>query len=353
MRTFLFIAAAGLSVATLVVALHSRGEPWMSARVAVKPRSESPQIVARALGKVEAFSGEIGVSSDVTGRIEAILVDEGDLVEKGAELVRLEPLVYKSRVGAAKAAVAQALAREKLMEAGARPEEIEVARSLLEETKAQERLARKNWERTTQLVAAGIVSQRDADAEREEVQALESRVAAAREKLGIALRQTRKEELEAAQAELDLRREELSVAEAELEKTVLRAAISGTVIRKNRRVGEAVSSLQVEPVVTIADLTHLRVRAEVDEIDIGKVHPGQKAELEPLAMEGRICHGTVLRVGSAMGRTLVEPNDPNAKKDVRILEVVIEFDEKPDLPLGLRMTVSFLESPEPAAAPAE
>ena len=49
---------------------------------------------------------------------------------------------------------------------------------LLEETKAQERLARKNWERTTQLVAAGIVSQRDADAEREELQAFESRVAA-------------------------------------------------------------------------------------------------------------------------------------------------------------------------------
>ncbi len=61
------------------------------------PRGPGSGVGARALGKVEAASEEIGVSSDITGRIAEILVDEGDVVEKGAPLVRLEPFVYASR----------------------------------------------------------------------------------------------------------------------------------------------------------------------------------------------------------------------------------------------------------------
>ena len=309
----------------------------------VRPRSESRGIAARALGRVEAASEEIGVSSDITGRIAEILVEEGDVVAKGKPLARLEPFVYESRVGAAKAAVAQAAARKKLLEVGARREEIDVARALLDEAQASEILARKNWDRAQRLIEKGVVSQGEADSERRDMEAAVSRVTAARERLGIALQQTRKEELEAAQAELELRQNELSVAEAELEKTVLKAPIAGTVIRKRLRVGEAVSSFQVEPVVTISDMTHLRVRAEVDEMDIGRICPGQSVELELLAVKGKVLHGKVLRLGKSMGRKRVESNDPNEREDVRVLEVLIDIEEKEALPLGLRVIVTFLE----------
>ncbi len=307
------------------------------------PRGPESGVVARALGKVESASEEIPVSSDITGRIAEILVDEGLVVERGAPLARLEPFVYQSRVNAAKAGVAQAVAKHKLLEAGARKEDIDLAQALLNETRASLRLAKLAWDRQKQLLESGDIAQHQADAVKEEAEAAAERVNAAEERLRIAHNQTRKEELEAADAEVEQRRHELAVAEAELEKTILRAPISGTIIRKNLRVGEAVSPFQITPIVTIADLKHLRVRAEVDEIDIAHVRVGQKVELEVLARPGKPLQGSVTRIGKSMGRRKVESNDPNEKIDVRVIEVLIDIVEPEELPLGLRVNVSFRE----------
>src|SRR5262245_93199 len=95
-----------LAIASLRDQVDSRGpaDGVSMLEGAPQPRSDSPRVVARGLGKVEACSEEIGVSSDITGRIAEILVEEGDIVEKDKPLVRLEPFVYRSRVEAAKAA---------------------------------------------------------------------------------------------------------------------------------------------------------------------------------------------------------------------------------------------------------
>lgn len=306
------------------------------------PRGPGSRIQARGLGKVEAVSEEIPVSSDVTGRIAEILVDEGSTVEKGAILARLEPFVYQSRVEAARAALAKSEAHRKLLEAGARSEEIDVARAALNEARASHRLAMLAWERTRQLLAAGDIPQHQGDSVREEAEGAGERVRAAEERLRMALNLTRREELEAAVAEVDERRHELAVATAELDKTILRAPIKGTIIRKNLRIGEAVSPFQITPIVTIADLDHLRVRAEVDEIDLGRVQLGQKVEVEVLATPGQPIPGKVERIAHSMGRRKLESNDPNAKVDVRVIEVLIALEGRHELPLGLRVNAAFL-----------
>jgi hypothetical protein len=53
--------------------------------------------------------------------------------------------------------------------------------------------------------------------------------------------------------------------------------------------------------------------------------------------------GRVFRIGKAMGRKKIESNDPNEREDVRILEVLIDLESPVELPLGLRVLVSFLE----------
>ena len=340
-----FACAAG--TVTWIVAGPGRSPEQVPSIDAIEPgpitRTRTPRVLARALGKIEAASEEIGVSSDITGRIAEILVEEGDRVEKGAPLARLEPFVYRSRVDAARAAVANALARKKLLEAGARVEEIAVARTLLDEIEAAERLARANWDRTKSLIEQGVVSQAERDSALQEFEVFQARVEVAKKRLEMAVRQTRPEELEAAAAELTQREHELAVTEAELEKTVLRAPISGTIIRKNMRMGEAVSSFQVMPVVTLADMSRLRVRAEVDEVDIARVRVGQRVEIQALSRDDAPLAGSVIRLGKTMGRRKVESNDPNEREDVRILEVLIELAEAADLPLGLRTMVTFLD----------
>jgi HlyD family secretion protein len=340
-----FLVAVALVGAGLA-AYSSRKETLLPVMEgSILPRSQTSRIAARAVGMVEAASEEIGVSSDITGRIAEILVEEGDRVEKGAALARLEPFVYASRVEAAKAAVAKARAGVKLLEAGARSEEIRAARNLLEESQASERLAKLAWDRSRKLFEAGLTPESEADAARKELDAAQSRAAAAGEELQIALHRTRVEELEAARADVAQREHELAVAEAELEKTVLRAPISGTIIRRKLRVGEAVSSFQVTPVVTMADMSQLRVRAEVDEIDIGKIRESQAVDIELLAHPARSFPGRVFRIGKAMGRKEIESNDPNERQDLRILEVLIDLEAPVELPLGLRVMASFLEGP--------
>ena len=75
-------------------------------------------------------------------------------------------------------------------------------------------------------------------------------------------------------ASLDLRIQELSTQE---ESAVVRAAFSGTVYRTERRLGEM---LRVgDPVLRLADLSQLRVRANIDQVDLGRVKAGQSVRI--------------------------------------------------------------------------
>ena len=300
-------------------------------------------MVAKSLGKLESASEEIGVASDLTGRIVAILVEEGDAVEAGQPLARLDDTIYRARVAAADAALRAARARKAKLVAGARVEAIRKGQALLEETEARATIARERAQRGRKLTESGTASTDETDWLIREADAREAAVRASRAELEILQNETRPEDLEAAAADVDGAERELEARKAELDKTVLHSPILGTVVRRNLRVGEAVSSFQVDPVVTVADLDHLRIRAEVDEIDIGKVRAGQTVQATSESFPDLVLEGKVLRLGKTMGRKTLKSMDPNERQDVRIREVLIELERQVDLPLGLRLLVGFLD----------
>jgi HlyD family secretion protein len=309
---------------------------------AIDPRA-GERVAASALGKLESMSEEIGVSSDITSRITAILVEEGDEVAAGQPLVQLDDTVYRAKVDAYEAAARVTRARRERLEAGARPEAIRKARAALEEAEALARIARDKAERARSLENGGIYPREETDALAREAEAREAHARETREELAILEHETRAEDLAAGIADLERAEKELAAARAELEKTILRSPITGTVVRRNLRVGEAVSSLQVEPVVTVADLARLRVRAEVDEIDIGKVRLGQRAYAESESLPGLRLDGRVTRLAKTMGRKTIRSLNPNERQDVRIREVLVDLESRADLPLGLRLVVSFVD----------
>jgi HlyD family secretion protein len=343
-------AIAAVAAAVVAVSLGRSGRteapagtPAAGASAAALAIDGAPRVAACALGKLEAASEEIGVASDITSRIVAIHVDEGDRVEAGQALAGLDDTVQKARVNACEAAVKVALAHKERLDAGARPESIRKGRATLEEAEARARIARERAERALRLDEKGISSRDETDWLQREAEACEARARAAREEVLILEHETRVEDLAAAVAELERARQELAAAQAELGKTVLRSPIAGTVVRRSLRVGEAVSSFQVEPVVIVADLTRFRVRVEVDEIDIGKVRVGQRVRAESESFPGLRLEGRVSRLGKTMGRKTVKSLNPNERQDVRIREVLADLDGVVDLPLGLRLVVSFLE----------
>ncbi len=150
---------------------------------------------------------------------------------------------------------------------------------------------------------------------------------------------------ELAQADADLSGAEagIQLAQDKLDKCVVRAPISGTILRVLLREGESFALIAPHPLFTLADVSGRRVRAEVDENDIANVHVGQKLLVSADAFSRRTFSGVVTKLADVMGRKSVITGDPAQKADRDILEVTADLNQQADaLPIGLRVTVQFL-----------
>jgi hypothetical protein len=98
-----------------------------------------------------------------------------------------------------------------------------------------------------------------------------------------------------------------------------------------------VTNLPPTVILSMADTSSLRLRAEVDESDVGMVAAGQKGYATAEAYGDKRFAGHVLRLAGELGRKKVRNDDPRARIDTRILETVFVFDEPSTIPLGLRM----------------
>ncbi len=109
------------------------------------------------------------------------------------------------------------------------------------------------------------------------------------------------------------------------------------------KAGETVSTVFPRPIVTMANTSELRVRAEVDERDIGRVSLGQRVKVLSDAFPDKTIEGRVSRIEELMGRKKVRTGDPGEKSDRDVLEVLIDLQGKEKaLVIGLRVTVQFL-----------
>lgn len=133
----------------------------------------------------------------------------------------------------------------------------------------------------------------------------------------------------------------LDGAHAELEYATIRAPFRGTVVRKFKEVGEAVSiSVGPDPLFRLADLSRLKVTAEVPENEIAAVRAGQRAEVTTDAYSGERFPATVARVGLAAGRKRLRSDDPRERLDEKVIEVELHLAGDPRLRSGMTVDVS-------------
>lgn len=126
-------------------------------------------------------------------------------------------------------------------------------------------------------------------------------------------------------------------------KCVIRAPQAGRVLRVHLLPGETVSTVTPRPVISLADLSRLRVRAEVDERDLGRLRIGQTVAVSAEAFPERQFGGRVVSFGARMGRKQVRTGDPAEKSDRDVPEVLIDLNERDErLVVGLRTSVRFL-----------
>jgi RND family efflux transporter MFP subunit len=149
-------------------------------------------------------------------------------------------------------------------------------------------------------------------------------------------------ELDHAEAAARARTAELDEARALLGYATVRAPFAGTLLRKFKEVGEgvAVDGL-ADPLFRLADLSRMKVVAEVPEGDIAGVRAGQAATVTADAYADERFAATVARVGMAVGRKRLRSDDPRTRIDEKVIEVELALAADPRLRSGMTVTVVF------------
>ncbi len=172
-----------------------------------------------------------------------------------------------------------------------------------------------------------------------------------REKLNVVNADAREDDLAKADAaiqlaEMQIRKFDAQIAEANtqvgeaqarLEKTFVRAPISGVILRKRLKEGVSVSPENQTGIVTIADVSALRVRVDLDETEVAKVSENQTAYVTADAYGERKFAAKVVKIGQILGRKNFRTMRPTEKVYTKILEVLLELAPDEKLPLGLRV----------------
>src|SRR5262249_53505680 len=117
------------------------------------------------------------------------------------------------------------------------------------------------------------------------------------------------------------------------------APIDGVVIAKRVQSGETVDAGAA--LVELADLSRVRVEAEVDEYDAGRVSVGAPVAVQAEGFDGRSWSGRVEEVPDAVSGRRLKPQDPGRPQDTRVLIVKVALAESTPLKLGQRVEVEI------------
>jgi HlyD family secretion protein len=251
-RRIVVLAVAALVLVALAFAgwraTHPSSLPVVVARaesLGGSPGANATEILT-ANGYVVARQ-RASVSTEVSGRLNRLLVEEGSRVVKGQVLGILQNADQRSALESARAALASAQAREAETAADA----------------TQTSLARG---RSEQLKTRGLVSQSELDQ-------------------AVATDDAAKARVQSAKAEVLNARARVTSAQVDYDRTFVRAPFSGAVLRKEADVGEIVSpvpssgGLTRGAIVTMANLESLEAEADVNEGYVARVHEGMRAEI--------------------------------------------------------------------------
>ena len=299
--------------------------------------SGTPGIAAGGL--VEPAGEERVIIPQLSGRLAKVYIGEGDRVTAGQLIAEIENTEYRAALAAATAEVARRDADYAKAKAGARREEIDAAGAARGEALAAEQQAGAEYARRRAMAAQKLIAAEALELARSQSQAATARRERADAELALLRAGTRAEDLAAAAAALDAAKAERDRAQALYDKSQIVSPIDGQVLKRDLREGETVVALSPLPLARLGDLSRLYVRADIDELDIGRVREGQRAAITSDAFPGQSFAGEVVKVSRRMGRRNSISGDPAEKQDAKILEALIALDGTPPLPIGLRVDV--------------
>ena len=210
----------------------------------------SPEIIQ---GEVEVT--EYRVSSKVPGRILELRVKEGDFVRVGDTLAILDAPDVEAKKTQAMSAEDAAAALSQMAQAGARQEQINGAYQVWQQASAGLEIARKSYERVQRLFDEGVMSAQKRDEALANYKAFEAQEKAAKSQYEMAKNGARREEKQAAQAQVNRAKGAVEEVNSYIHETVQVAQVDGEVSSIYPKVGELIGT--GSPIMSISVMDDL------------------------------------------------------------------------------------------------
>ncbi len=258
--------------------------------------------VAIRVGKAEI--GTITASISTNGKIEPITsfeahapaattvsrveVQQGEWVKAGQPLVQLQDADARAQAARAEAQLRGAQADLNAVQHGGTQEEVLSNRNALTKAQADRDAAERNLAAMQRLQQSGAASQAEVDAARNQLKAADANVQLLQQKLKDRYSSSEIGHVEAQQSEAQA---SLAAADVLLRNSNISAPFAGMIYSLPVRQGAFVNSGDL--LLQLADLHKVRVRAFVDEPEIGRLRKGQTVEVTWDALPGRVWKGEV------------------------------------------------------------
>lgn len=305
----IYILVAVVAVLVAFALLKGKSKPEGEEVTTEKVAKRTIKEMVGASGKVFPET-EVKISSDVSGEIVQLLVEEGDSVVTGQLLCKVDPDAFKSMVERGEATVNSSKAQVANSKSGVARSQAQLiqAQAQLEQIKSQVQNQKAIHDRNVTLYKDGIISQ--ADFENSE---------AALNQLKANMRSTeanvKSMEANVESAQQSVRASEFSVKSSQaslkemvtnLKRTTIYAPMGGIVSKLNIEQGERVvgtAQMSGTEIMRIANLNSMEVQVDVSESDVLRVALGDEVEIEVDAYLDRKFTGKVTEIANSASNT--------------------------------------------------
>jgi HlyD family secretion protein len=292
----------------------------------------------RASGTIEATEADLGFQTG--GRVADVLVKEGDAVQSGDLLARLDQAELTARRQAANAQLEAARALLTEMERGARPQEHRQAQSGAEAARRRMQEAEASLARTRKLYEGGAVSREQLDQAETAYTVARAQAEQAADQLSIVNVGPRAERIEAQRAAVRQAEAAVQQVQATLDNATILAPFAGVVTVRHREPGESVGP--GIPVLTLMNPNDRWVRIYVREDQIGKVRVGELATIRSDSHPKKLYRGRVTFIANQAEFT---PRNVQTSEDrvklVYAVKVAIVGDAEAELKAGVPADVTL------------
>jgi putative peptide zinc metalloprotease protein len=254
------------------------------------------------------------VRTEIEGIIQVIHAEEGNLVKKGALIATLTDRDYQAEWRKTKAEIEEKQARFNLLKAGARPEELDMARTVL--AKAEERLiyATNRLEMDRVLFEVRLTPKSEYEGSRELVAVRGKELQESKDKLNLLLAGSRREEIEATAAELSRLQAHQRYLEEQHQLLRIFSPIDGVITthKLKDKVGQAVKKGDL--IANVHEMQTVTVEIAIPEKEIADIKIGQKVLLKAQAFPQSRFEGQVVSIAPIA----TAPQEPRAERTILV-----------------------------------